>query len=429
MTAAASVQAQVGSPATNTSDRWPTADGRIVSRIRTELLAAFLKQMNAAQIPYCVLSGFQGYPDVIGSDVDFMVHPGDVERIAPMLATVARRCGAQLVQAIRHETGAWYFVLAKQEGSSVGYLHPDCSTDYRRNGRLWLAADEVLENRQRYKTFFVPSVADEFAYYLIKKILKQCITGEQLQRLGALYLSCPEDCQVRARRFWPERTVTAMEGALARQDLGWMRSNLPVLLPEMRASVAMEGWSAQMKQQLREWRRLLERVVNPTGLRVAVCGGTKQRRAELAMDLEQNLRPGFRRTRIVAEEESCVGLFRAVPEWLAKVRSTLVIRKKEGTEAGRLTQDEICFVLARPAAVCEWTGERVVSLDGTRSVQQNVEYATRVTLEWMAARLRRRMEIAVLGEASTTFRGEPRADEVSEKVRKAYPSRAEARSG
>ena len=72
--------------------------------------------MNAAQIPYCLLNGFQDYPEVIASDVDFMVHPSDAERIAPLLLEVAGRCGALLVQAIRHETGAWYFVLAKQVG-------------------------------------------------------------------------------------------------------------------------------------------------------------------------------------------------------------------------------------------------------------------------------------------------------------------------
>ena len=153
------------------------------------MLTAFLEQMNAEQIPYCLLNGFQGYPEVIASDVDFMVRSRDSKRVAPMLLEVARRCGALLVQAIRHETGAWYFVLAKQEGSAVAYLHPDCSTDYRRDGRLWLAADEVLKNRQRYKTFFVPSIADEFLYYLSKKILKQRITEPELQRIGALYLS------------------------------------------------------------------------------------------------------------------------------------------------------------------------------------------------------------------------------------------------
>ena len=105
-----------------------------------------------------------------------------------MLLEVARRCGALLVQAIQHETGAWYFVLAQQVNGEVAYLHPDCSTDYRRDGRLWLAAEQFSKNRQRYKTFFVPAMADEFLNYLTKKILKQ----ESRNRIAAHWELCTE---------------------------------------------------------------------------------------------------------------------------------------------------------------------------------------------------------------------------------------------
>ena len=175
--------------------------------MRTELLAAFLGQMNKAQIPYCLLNGFQGYPGVIATDVDFMIHSGDAERIPALLREVARQCGALLVQAIQHETGAWYFVLAKQADGAVAYLHPDCSTDYRRNGRLWLEAGQVLRRRQPYKTFFVPAIADEFLFYLTKKVLKQRITRGEWRRIAALYLSRPEECGERIRQFWSEKTA------------------------------------------------------------------------------------------------------------------------------------------------------------------------------------------------------------------------------
>ena len=237
MTAALAMSAESGRQVASSSEKLQMPAANRIDRARTELLATFLDQMNAARVPYCLLNGFQAYPEVIASDVDFMVHPSDAERVAPLLQEVARRCGALLVQAIRHETGAWYFVLAKQLGVAVAYLHPDCTTDYRRDGRMWLRAEEVLAKRQRYKTFFVPAIADEFLYYLIKKILKQHISSEQWQRIAALYLSCPEECSERLRRFWSEETATALVAALGRQEIGWMRVHLPALLSELRASV------------------------------------------------------------------------------------------------------------------------------------------------------------------------------------------------
>src|SRR5208283_306085 len=181
---------------------------------------------------------------------------------------VAHRCGAQLVQAIQHETGACYFVLAKQAGDEIAYLHPDCSTDYRRNGRLWLQADEVLEKRQRYKRFFVPKTADEFQYYLVKKVLKRDVTEGHMQRLAALYIARPEECDERLRRFWPEKTVGGLVSAVVRHDLAWMQSHLPTLSAELWESDPVEGWSRRVTQRLREWRRWAERVASPTGLSI-----------------------------------------------------------------------------------------------------------------------------------------------------------------
>ena len=276
---------------------------RVASRIRAELLTTFIAQMNRAEVPYCLLSGFEDYPNVAGSDVDFMVRPRDIEQVAPLLLAVAQECGAHLVQAIQHETSAWYFVLAKTQGPTVAYLHPDCCTDYRREGRLWLAAEEVIEHRQRYKDMFVPAIADEFAYYLTKKILKQRITSGQWQRIVSLYLSCREECRARLRQVWTETTATTIEQAVTRRDFGWMRFHLPALLTELRASVALEAWPAQLRQQLGEWGRRIERIGRPSGLCVGVCGGSEQQRAELATALRYNLAPAFRRTMVVAERK------------------------------------------------------------------------------------------------------------------------------
>jgi hypothetical protein len=220
MTASVPLTADAVRPEANSSNMQAVTASNVAG-IRTELLAAFLQQMNAAEIPYCLLNGFRGYPEVIASDVDFMVRPKDAKRIAPLLLEAATQCGALLVQAIRHETGAWYFVLAKQVARGVAYVHPDCSTDYRREGRLWLAAEPVLGKRRMYKTFFVPAIADEFLYYLTKKTVKQRMTVAQLQRLGALYLSDPGECCGPLQRFWSRETAEALVSALLRREIGW----------------------------------------------------------------------------------------------------------------------------------------------------------------------------------------------------------------
>ena len=41
---------------------------------------------------------------------------------------------------------AAYFVLAKQQRDVVAFVHPDCTTDYRRQRTLWMSADELLRD-------------------------------------------------------------------------------------------------------------------------------------------------------------------------------------------------------------------------------------------------------------------------------------------
>jgi hypothetical protein len=49
-----------------------------------------------------------------------------------------------LVKILQHETNAFYFVLEKQINGNVVYLKLDATGDYRRNGRLWLSASQIL---------------------------------------------------------------------------------------------------------------------------------------------------------------------------------------------------------------------------------------------------------------------------------------------
>ena len=177
-----------------------------------------------------------------------------------------------------------------------------------------------------------------------------------------------------------------------------MQLHLPALLSELRASVPVESWWKRVRQRLREWRRRLERVMSPTGLSIAVCGGTEQQRAELAAALEENLRPAFRRTMICAEESAGDGLWGAMPVWRAKARSTLVIRKKEVAREEWLVRDDIGFVLSDTADreardEARRRAQWCVVLDGSRPLEQNLEHATRVTLQYLAARLQRRMKL------------------------------------
>ncbi len=172
------------------------------------------------------------------------------------------------------------------------------------------------------------------------------------------------------RRFWPEETVQALIAALLRNDARWIRIHMPALC---RSCVRRIGWKvggSESQQFWREWRRKLERAMRPVGLSLCVIGGTAEQRDELARALEETLRPAFRRSMIRDEATAGGWVGSALEVWLAKVRSTLVIRKGLAT-----------------------TRDVQVAVDRGTTFDQNLEGATRVALEYLAARLQRRMRL------------------------------------
>ena len=338
-----------------------------VALARAELFSALVDELNRSAVPYCLLSGYENFPDVGDSDIDFMVQPGDEARVVPVLQSVARRRGALLVQALQHETGACYFVLAKPVADGVAYLHPDCTTDYRRDGRLWLRADEILRGRRRFLNFYVPASADEFLYYLIKKVLKLDFTAQHLQHLRDRYERSPQECTKRMTRFWPAKTVRTVVSALLENDLWRLRWNLPSLSAELLASPLIEPLSARATQWAREWKRRVSRVARPTGLTIVIHGGNASQRPELAAALETNLRPAFRRTVVTGDDSSV----RALHRWHAMVRSTLVIRHRASSPPGLFAPNQICFDLAEAPL--------------------NVRSATEAALHWLSRRLQNRV--------------------------------------
>ena len=267
------------------------------STARGEMFDAMIAQLNQAAVPYCILSGYENNLQANTSDVDIMFHPRDLHRIPDLLARTARSAGALLVQAIQHETSACYFVLAKEDGKHIAHLDADCYSDYRRDGRAWLLADNVLSNRRRYRAFYVPSIVDEFTYYLIKKVLKQSIDSRHLKRLQHLFVRDPAECRKRIAQLWPGDNALLLERAIVEQRLPWFETSAVKLLKELRRSPAAERWFCRCTQALREVGRLLRRIAFPTGLSVVIVGGDSVVRSEIADGLACDLAPAFRRTR------------------------------------------------------------------------------------------------------------------------------------
>ena len=381
--------------------------------VRAHLFDALVAQLNQAEIPYCILSGYECQLESDMSDVDVMFRPCDLPRVPALLARTAQSAGALLVQSIQHETTACYFVLARQQGEHVAHLAADCYSDYRYSGRNWLLADELIAGRRKYREFWLPSVADEFTYYLIKKVLKQDITPHQLKRLQHLFARNPVDCRQRIASIWPPETAFMLQRAIVEQNLGYFQRQLSSLLAELQRSPAVESRLRRSMQKLREIVRCLRRIFFPTGLSVTVVGGDSALSSELADSLACNLAQVFRRARSTLTTDSPSSSFAQAWEVAAaRIRSTLLVRSVDhSASVGSLRQvmrwvGSLCLHTQRDVVLSLRSGQgdsaasesnfrkNLICVDADSSPDQILQNASQAILHRLALRTEKRLKLS-----------------------------------
>ncbi len=276
-----------------------TTNRNIDSVAKADLFLAVMKKLESKAVPYCILGGYENYPDSISSDVDFMVSCQDLEGLHGILRAVAEKHDAMLVQAIQHETTACYYILAKFAGTTPVFLHPDASSDYRRNGRVWISAEQMLSKRRLHpKGFYIPAPEDAFLYYLVKKIDKRAISDEQGGHLTRLFCDAPEFCLEAIEKIWPEQSLALITVALQGNDWNEVRANLNQLARELQHSAHRESFASRFMQWLGEIGRKIKRVIQPTGLFVVFLGPDGCGKSSVIKEIVPAMAPAFRRTEI-----------------------------------------------------------------------------------------------------------------------------------
>jgi hypothetical protein len=301
------------------------ADGarhELRAELRRELFSAVMHCLHGSGIPYCLLGAADDSAVLGESDLDFAVSPSDYARIPQLLAHAAARVGGGLIQAMRHETTATYFVIAKTQGDTLAFLNPDCISDYRREGRLWMRTEELLRDRcAGAGGFYHPAADVDFKYYLIKQVLKQTLTDAQWAKLRALYhqSSDPEF----AFSLWRQPSNLQIESALLRDDRAAFHALAPRLRNELESTPCEEDAVARAAAFVADTARFVSRVSHPTGLFVRIINGHLSDRINLALRLGQAMAPAFRRTWIDCE-------FSPASINHALIASTLVVSPNKG---------------------------------------------------------------------------------------------------
>src|SRR5580698_94125 len=112
------------------------------------VLQRLARNLAHAQIRYCVLHGWTRLPEWRDGDIDVAIAPEQLELLDSALEDA---CDCRIVQLLQHETTGFFFVAWSR--TERRFLLFDAATDYRRDGRIFFTADQMLDDAREWNGF------------------------------------------------------------------------------------------------------------------------------------------------------------------------------------------------------------------------------------------------------------------------------------
>ncbi|HEX3797427.1 MAG TPA: hypothetical protein VH413_01900 [Verrucomicrobiae bacterium] len=248
-----------------------------------EFFQLYFSELERRGIPCVIIHSYQEYPEKIASDIDYSVPQEHLPGLHLILADLAEKNGWALVQTLQHGVFAYYSVVVNLEDPTQN-LRLDACSAYARVRRYFVPETVLLTNRVKYRGFFVPSPAGEFAYVVAKMYdAKNRSPAQYLPRLKQLW---SQD------KLGAEKNFTDLFGNTGKTVEQWFdcppdewRPLGPIMYTRKKFGAAL---------LFREAKRVLKRVMNPTGVSVAILGLDDAARKSLVARLEELLQPCFR---------------------------------------------------------------------------------------------------------------------------------------
>lgn len=257
------------------------------------ILSSVFETLDRADIPYCVLHGYEDYPRRIKSDVDCMIHSGVTPaQLLIMLHDNSTRIGAEVVRC----DGYHVVLKARNPEGSACFLTLDMSVDYEVDGYPFHAGAEVVESRRRHKQFWVPAAHIEFGCYLVRTISKDHLEGDRTRRLSTLFQQDAARCEAQVARLWGAGSTELIVASARSGDWREVEQQLGNLRTELRRRSVLRHPGRFAGNRLNGFVERARRVWRPGGLNVVLLGPDGAGKSSVVEALPPSLAPAFARS-------------------------------------------------------------------------------------------------------------------------------------
>jgi len=257
-------------------------------------ILSFFSYLNKEKNNYVWL---HGYNNQHLGDIDIAMAVNDFNSIDIILADFCKSEKFNVIQMIQHEKDAKYFVLIRNaSANNFEYLIIDVCTDYKRDGRILLDINKLLENRHKKAGFYVCNKTIEALYIFLKRSLKGEWAENHYLDFINLYANNKRDIEKHLGNYLSNKNFTEFNNCINKNDFELLNEKC---IPFKKNILEKTFWANPfntLKFYSFDFIRKIKRIIKPTGFFIVLMGPDGSGKSTIATHLQTNLSPVFRKT-------------------------------------------------------------------------------------------------------------------------------------
>lgn len=269
----------------------------------SDFVEAVFAALECAGTRYCVLHAWDSLPERLPSDLDIGVHPEDKCKIPIVLRHLTEK-GFRAVDCHLYEVDAWSFIFSWFSGHERLSVVLDIITEYRTSWGTLVSGPELVADRTRFRSFWVPAPRTALRYLLAKRTLKQTFLDHHRKEIRTLVMELgrPQSEAIAGALFGEKLQGRIVDACL--QD------SLDSLSGRLRSALFWNSVRRQPSNVLScvagEAFRIGRRLAQPTGVFVAFMGPDGVGKSTLVSRLMDNEWCEFRSQRVFHWRPQCI---------------------------------------------------------------------------------------------------------------------------
>jgi thymidylate kinase len=235
------------------------------------------------------MNKYENLPDCIPTDVDISIDKKTFIMLDSLLKKISSQNNIEITQKIWHGYYKCAYILSPLHIDSPFRLQLDFFVDFSTKGYPNLIPNEIiLNNRIKYKNFYVPAPEIEVPFLLMRRIIKNDLTESHIEKLRELLKKKPEEVKAKLVEFFGEEITSSLLNLIETGDKSIFHSNLDYYRRILKKIFAKNtNLIYKIKCNLSQLKRILKRLLHPVGFSVVFLspdGGGKTTIANLVLE-------------------------------------------------------------------------------------------------------------------------------------------------